>query len=90
MNAETILKELEGIAASITAQSGTSLRQGSETADESLMARGMDSLDYIDYLLAIEGKFGYRVSEQDIKEHDLARTASLASFLVRIVGEKKA
>jgi acyl carrier protein len=87
VNTDAILKVLEDIAASITVQSGTDLRQGLEAAAESLLDRGMDSLDFIDYLLAIEGKFGYRVSEEDIKANGLTSTAKMAGFLDQIASK---
>ena len=85
MDKQSIIDELEAIATSITGQSGTPFRTGPDIVGESLLVRGMDSLDFIDYLLTIEGRFGYRVSEGDIKANGLTSTAKMAGFLDPIV-----
>jgi acyl carrier protein len=85
VTAKTILEELEQLALSIAEQSGTDLHNTPESVSDSLLNRGMDSLDFIDFLLAIEGKYGFRVSEEDIKQHELISTPKMAEFLQHVI-----
>lgn len=83
MGERSILEELEEIAASVAAQNRSEFQKDPAQVHESLLARGLDSLDFVDYLLAIEGRFGLTVSEEDIESHGLASTLRMAEFLER-------
>lgn len=82
MSVQSIIEDLENIAASIVARSQMDFRKDPDSVGGNLMERGLDSLDFIDYLMAIEDKYG-RVSEEDIEMHDLRSTANMAQFLYR-------
>ncbi len=83
MSVESILEDLENLVDSIAAQSQTELARDPDRVGDSLLKRGLDSLDFIDYLLAIETKYGFRVVEDDIEEHELTSTSNMSMFLHR-------
>ncbi len=90
MTVETILYELENIAASIAEQSQSLFQKERGEAAESLLERGLDSLDFVDYLLAIESKYGFRVAEKDIGDHHLVSTANMAAYLYSRLSKNRA
>lgn len=81
MNVQSITEDLENIAVSIAERSQIEFRSDRESFGGDLLERGFDSLDFVDYLLAIEEKYGCRVSEEDLEMNSLGSTTNMAKFL---------
>jgi len=81
MSVQTILQDLEKIAAAVAGDAQADLRTEPDAVGGNLIERGLDSLDFVDYLLAIEAKYGIRVTDEDIGEYELVSTANIAQYL---------
>ena len=86
MEVQSVLEQLERLAVSILERSQATLRSGPDDIGGNVLQRGMDSLDFVDYLMAVEQEHGFRVSDEEIEAHDLLRTDKMASFLVERMG----
>ncbi len=81
MTNQTVVEELEGLAAAIAEKSQVDFKKDGGVVGGNIIERGLDSLDLVDYLLAIEEKYGCRVSEDQIQAGKLLSTSNMAQFL---------
>ena len=80
MSIQLIIEGLENIAASIAEKAELEFQKDPESIGGDLLERGFDSLDFIDYLMEIEEKYG-SVSDEDLETYILRSTESMAKFL---------
>jgi len=81
MTVQLILEELENIAASVVGQSQTEFQKDRDSIGGSVIDRGLDSLDFVTYLMAVQEKYGFHVSDEDVEAQDLTMTSSMAEFI---------
>ena len=74
-------KEIEEKLKEIAAATCDELSEIEIDSEMDLTKQGMDSLDVLDYVLAVEAKFGIKIDNDEFDEESLGQIKNLVAFL---------
>lgn len=60
--------------------------QAEVAEDADFLEAGLDSLDFMNLLFAAEERFGIKIADEDIEEHQLTRMDKLTEYLAARAG----